>query len=283
MNFNMYPERGGAFALVRTMLSAWALAGLLVLSGCIIADIDDDDDGFGGTEFVARASFSFEVDVTNQKRIRVEAINGHVEISGRGDAASVRVSGERQVGSHSHADAERYLDDLQVEVEDLGDEIVIRTIQPRDQQGRNYVVDYTITLPVDLDVLAGLINGNVSVTNIDALVSVNTVNGNIRLRNITGSTSVILINGNIDSEVFLPLDGTIDLIITNGNITLEIPELTSAEFNARVTNGAISLSNLDLQDAESTNRSLAGTLGDGEGSIALQTVNGNIGVHGFER
>ena len=282
MHFNTYPKRVGAFPLVRTMLSAWALAGLLVLSGCIIADIDDDD-GFGRTDFVARASFSFEVDVTNQKRIRVEAINGNVEISGRGDAASVMVSGERQVGSHSHADAERHLDDLQVEVEDLGDEIVIRTIQPRDHQGRNYVVDYTITLPVDLDVLAGLINGNVSVTNIDALVSVNNVNGNIRLRNITGSTSVILTNGNIDGEVFLPLDGTIDLTTTNGNITLEIPNSTSAALTARVTNGAISLSNLDLQDAESTNRSLAGTLGDGEGSIELQTVNGNIGVHGFER
>ena len=131
--------------------------------------------------------------------------------------------------------------------------------------------------------LTGLINGNVSVANIDALVSVNNVTGNIRLRNITGSASVILTNGNIDGEVFLPSDGTIDLTTTNGNIALEIPNSTSAGFTARVTNGAISLSNLDLQDVESTNRSLAGTLGDGEGSIELQTINGNIGVHGFEK
>ena len=280
MKFDTYANRGGAFPLARTMLSAWALAGLLLLSGCIIADIDDDDD-FGRTDFVARADFSLEVDVTNEIRIRLEAINGNVEIIGQRDATSVKASGEQSVGSHSRADAERRLDNLFVEVEDLGDEIVIRTVQPRDTQGRNYTVNYTITLPVDLDVVTELINGNVTVDNIDASVSVINVNGNVHLRDVTGSATVLLTNGNIDSEVFLPIDGIVELTTTNGNITLEIPQSTSASLNARVTNGAISLSNLDLSDAESTNRSLTGMLGEGDGSIDLRTVNGNIGVSGF--
>ena len=280
MIFDTYPERGSAFSVIRTIFSIWALAGLLVLSGCIVADIDDDDD-FGRTDSRATAPFSFDVEVTNQTSIRLEAINGNVEISGRSDATSVTVSGERQVHSHRASDARRRLDDLQVEVEDLGDEIVIRTIQPRDTDGRNYVVNYTITLPVDLDVAAGLVNGNLSVAAIDGFTSINTINGNVTLRDIAGSASVVLTNGNIESEVFLSTDGVIELTTTNGNISLEIPQSTSAALQARVTNGAISLSNLDLSDAESTNRSLSGTLGEGEGAIDLQTVNGNIDVHGF--
>ncbi len=280
MKINTYHKNPSAFFPLRTILYAWALTGLLVLSGCIIADIDGDDD-FGRTDFVAHASFSFKVDITSQTRIRLEAINGNVKISGRADAASVTVSGERQVGSHSQSDAERHLDNLQVEVEDRGDEIVIRTIQPKNNQGRNYVVDYTITLPVDLEVAAGLVNGNLTVETIDNVVSVHTVNGNVDLREITGSASVELINGNIDSEVFLPLEGTIVLATTNGNIALGIPLSTSAALTARVTNGAINLSNLNLQNPDLTNLSLTGTLGDGDGSIELRTVNGNIGVNGF--
>ena len=138
-----------------------------------------------------------------------------------------------KVGAANIVVAERYLDDLQVEVEDRGDEIVIRTIQPDHNQGRNYVVEYTITLPVDLKVAAGLVNGNLTVETIDNVVSVHTVNGNVNLREITGNATVELINGNIDSEVFLPLDGTIDLATTNGNITLSIPHATSAALTAR--------------------------------------------------
>lgn len=278
MTINKYPKHHG-FSPARTLLYAWALAGLLALSGCIIADIDDDD--FGRNDFVAHASFSFKVDVTHQTRIRVEAVNGDVEIRGRADAASVSVSGERRVGARNRADAERHLDDLHVDVVDLGDEIVIRTIQPRRDEGRTYVVDYTITLPVGLDVVSELVNGNTTVEAIDGRVAVHTVNGNVLLRDLGGSASVELTNGNIDSEVFLPPDGTIDQTTTNGNIRLDIPQSTSASLTARVTNGSIDLENLDLHDPDRTNRSLTGMLGEGEGSIELRTVNGNIAVNGF--
>ena len=67
----------------------------------------------------------------------------------------------------------------------------------------------------------------------------------------------------------------------NGSIQLSIPQNTSAEFSATVTIGDISVSNLVLQNQESTPNSLRGTLGAGQGTISLSTVNGNIRVTGF--
>lgn len=276
------PGNAGVFSLFRNVMrSAWALFGLLFFTGCIIADLDGDGDIFGNNDVIARQPFAIDVGVTTQVRLRLEAVNGNVEIIGRAGAARVTVSGEKLVGSNSRTDAERRLDDLDVRVEERPDEIVIRTLQPQNTQGRTYTVDYKITLPADLAVAVGLINGNVTVERIDNNVLVDNANGNVRLRDIAGNASVLLINGNIDSEVFMPPGGAIELVTTNGNIVLDIPTPTNADFSARVTNGAITLDHLDLRDAARTNQSLTGTLGNGNGTIELRTVNGNISVNGF--
>ena len=94
--------------------------------------------------------------------------------------------------------------------------------------------------------------------------------------------AVDVINGSIESTVVLPTNETIDLFATNGSIELNIPISTSAEFSATVGIGQINVSNLNILDTISTNRSLTGTLGIGEGSIALSTANGNIDVIGFD-
>ena len=261
-------------------LALWALIGLFCFTGCIIADLDDDDD-FGNNDVVAREAFSIDVDVTTQFRLRFEGINGNVDILGRSDAAAVRVTGEKKVGSNTRQDAQRRLNDIEIVVNERLDEIVIGTLQPDNTQGRNYVVDYTITLPVDLAVAAILLNGNIIVAGIDNDVVVNAINGNVRLEAIVGNALVNLTNGNIDSEVVMPLTGSIEQATTNGNITLAIPTTTSADFSARVTNGNIALDNLDLSDAVRTNQSLIGKLGDGDGTIELRTVNGNISMRGF--
>ena len=260
--------------------SLWALAGLLLLSGCDITDADDFDDG-GNTDSWATAPFFFEVNISNQIRIGIVGVNGTVDIVGQDGATTVSIRGERRVGSDSVQDAKRHLDELEVQVTDLGDEVLVRTDQPRNTGGRDYVVDYTIALPSDLIVDVALVNGEITIDAIENTVRVDNVNGNVQLTNIVGNAHVTLVNGNIESDVVLPMNGEIDQSTTNGNIILSIPSATSADFSAAVTNGAISTSNLLLSNQVQTPRSLEGMLGSGEGDIALRTVNGAINVHGF--
>lgn len=81
----------------------------------------------------------------------------------------------------------------------------------------------------------------------------------------------------------LPLNESIDLSVTNGGLQLHIPTSTSAEFSASLDGtGEITVSNLNITDYLVLSQSHTGTLGNGEGSIVLSTVNGNIEVIGFD-
>lgn len=246
--------------------------------------------------------FFFEVPVDQHALLRIQSISGSIEITGSSTANSVTIEGERRVGSNSRADSEKYLDELEVEVTDLETEVFIETIQPRRAGGRNYVVDYRITVPDNLEVVANHVNGPVFIDTIDNQVNVNTVNGDVDLVDIFGSTRVnvingqiisqvtlpfggtielSIINGSIDSEITLLSDGTIDMTVLHGSINLDIPQNTSATFAAGVIDGVIGLLNLELQDQVRTPHTLTGTLGDGSGDIRLETDIGNITVTGF--
>jgi DUF4097 and DUF4098 domain-containing protein YvlB len=223
----------------------------------------NQNDNVSNTNFEAKDSFSYEIDVVGHSGLSLEAINGTIVFTEVTASNSVKISGEKRVESESTEDAEAHLKELSVDVQDLTNEILVKTLQPKHSGGRHYIVNYTISLPKNMD------------------VTVYSLNGRVTLNEIFGNVSVDLINGDIDGKVTLPLDGTIHMGITNGSIDLDIPQNTSAEFTASVTNGSISVSNLELRNRVEISKSLTGTLGDGRGTISLNTTNGNIMVTGF--
>lgn len=234
------------------------------------------------TNFKAEESFSFEVEVVNHTQFNLTGENGEITITGISGANSVMITGIKRVRSDSTQDAEEHLKELEVNVQNLANEVRVETIQPQDTGGRRYEVDYTITLPSFLKIQLANVNGSVTLNSIENDVTVNNVNGSVTLMKIVGSALVNLTNGIIESEVTLPLNGTIDLNTVNGNINLTIPVNTSAEFSAAVTIGNISISNLVLQNEVNTSTSLSGTLGSGQGTITLETEQvGDISVSGF--
>ena len=215
------------------------------------------------TSFSAREAFSFSRNVGNHSGLRLDAINGSIAIVEVNGLDSVRISGEKIVESENAADAATHLKELGVVVQDSTGEVLVKTTQPSQSGGRNYVVNYTIILPKSM------------------VVNVSGVNGLVSLDEIVGSVSVDLVNGEIISKLTLPVDGTIDMSIANGNIVLDIPRSTSAQFEATVVNGSIIVSSLDLQNKVETLRSLRGTLGAGQGTISLSTINGGVTMKGF--
>ncbi len=233
------------------------------------------------TDFEAEEAFSREVEVGNQTQFNLTGKNGEITITGISGANSVRITGIKRVRSNSTQDAGERLQELEVNVQSLANEVRVETIQPQITGGRRYEVDYTITLPSFLKIQLANVNGSVTLDSIENDVTVNNTTGSVTLMDIVGSALVNLANGTIDSEVTLPLNGTIDLNIANGNINLAIPVNTSAEFSAAVTIGSISVSHLALQNEVSTPTSRRGTLGSGQGAIALKAGNGNISVSGL--
>jgi hypothetical protein len=178
-------------------------------------------------------------------------------------------------------DAEEHLQELEVNMLDSGSEIYFKTIQPDESHDRDYVVNYDIKIPDYIEIIVVDLNGIVQVDSVHQNVSVENANGQIILNGISGSVLGTIINGYIESTVILPTDGSLILSAINGGIGLNIPQITSATFSASVTLGSISISNLDLQNEVKTNNTLTGTLNNGQGSISLSTINGNIAVIGI--
>ncbi len=214
-------------------------------------------------KFSAQKEFSYAIDLADQSELLLNGINGTITITEDSTMNTVKITGERIVKSTTQEDANTRLNELKVEIEELTGEIRVSTIQPDRSEGRNYIINYDITLPKNID------------------VNIQNVNGSVSLREIHTNTTVHLANGNIDANVILPLDGFIDLKVINGSIDLEIPENTSAELSAIFVNGYVDVSRIDLNAKVEKLNSLVATCGNGDGTISLATTNGGIKVRGY--
>jgi hypothetical protein len=261
-----------------------------ILLSCSSGDVGSPDFNFstGGftisdPDFTAKKTFQENFPVENHIRVNVEAINGEVMVTGQSDADHVTVTAHLYVSSDTREDAELHLDDLDILVTDGTNEILIQTVQPEYINGRKYLVEYDIIVPDSFEVVTSQTNGTIAILDIQNSVEVSNKNGDVLLSGIVGGIIADVENGGIEGTVVLPFNETIDLSVKNGGLELSIPTSTSAEFSASVDGvGEIIVSDLDIIDPVRTSKSLSGTLGNGEGSIALRTVNGNIEVIGFD-
>jgi len=251
---------------------------ILALTSCYVVDpIDHVSD----TNFSAKAPFSFDIPVNNQKYIEIESINGQITISGEAGLSSVKIWGERIVQSDSYDDAEEHLENIEVLVSDGHDKIAVKTEQPSITHGRNYQVIYNIIIPDNWAVVVENVNGQIEIDSLNADIAIGLVNGDVVLTNIRGNITTGVTNGTIYGTITLPLNGVCSMCSVNGQIQLNIPKTTSAALTAKVTNGTVSVTNLALNNMVSSRNSVSGIIGSGQGTISVESVNGTISVSGF--
>ncbi|MHC4322536.1 MAG: DUF4097 family beta strand repeat-containing protein [Planctomycetota bacterium] len=280
--------------------SLFLLLSILVavsFQSCIINS--NDDDNVNNNQFEAKEAFYYEVPDIGFNTLQVNAINGNIEVVAVAQLDTIIVQGDRIVKSESIADAEDHLPLLQVIIDQSSQTLKIRTEQPSPANGRNYQIDYEIQIPADwvqdlvqtngniissggqASIKIQSTNGNIIVNNCEADVETVLINGNITITNVTGSVFATLTNGNIISQIVLPVGGECEHKTTNGNIQFSIPTSTSAQFSATTANGSVNISNLNLQNSQISQKSVTGTLGTGQGRIALESVNGIITATGY--
>jgi len=281
------------------------VASILLFSGIFVLMFSCDDststngDHAGNQNYTASENFSYMYGVASKTTIRLESITGSVEVTGRAGIDSISMSGERRVKSDSQADAEEHLVYLEIVIIESNDEIIIRTEQPDDAQGRGYEVDYFIDIPSNWEVVIDHITGNVSVEDIDAAIDIDTITGNMACTDCTGNIRADLTTGNmtfsdiranidgdlttgnIDCAMILPEGGECNLELVTGSMYLSIPQTTSAMLTADVTTGSIVITNLELNNADVSDTHVTGMLGDGNGTINLDLVTGNIYIQGY--
>lgn len=226
------------------------LLTLLICSGCSDTIVNpgvniNGPDLLNYSKVKAYKSFSYSVDLTSQTFLIVEGINGTINVESVSGTDQILISGEKIVSADNYEDANSHLKDITIEMNEFANELFVKTVQPDYSDGKSYSVNYSIRIPSDLSV---------------------------RVNNL---------NGIIHGRISVPLNGTVDMDLQNGSIELEIPQNTSADFSANLANGKISVQNLTFNDKVATSKSLKGILSDGQGTITLKTVNGQINVLGI--
>jgi hypothetical protein len=173
----LYPHRARDLIVSGTVLVAHAL----------VACNGDSIDLTGPCcDAEAAANFNFQLDATNRVQFRLIGVNGRMLVTGASAGEQFIVRGERRVESSSQADAEARLNDLQVEITESANEIVIRTVQPTNTGGRNFIVDYELLVPDRLVANITNVNGEITVDDFDSGAFVTNVNGLVIVRDIEG-------------------------------------------------------------------------------------------------
>lgn len=280
-----------------------AIMAILLMCPVMLTDCKDENGvarpGPRDTSFSAEAEFSFEIDSSNYTSFDIRGPAGTVDITGVQGENRIEVSGVRRVESDSVEDAEQHLADLQVEQSKTGTDILVEAEKPQDADGRNYIVNYTVTMPKTLT--AKIINGAGEVTVDGMQAAVTIVNGagdvivqalqgaltitngagSVSVDDVLGSVSIGQGTGPVEASVTLPPNGDIEINTGNGNVDLMIPQSTSANLTAIVGMGSINVSDIALMNPVQEANSLSGNFGKGGGLIYLSTAVGNITITGI--
>ena len=288
------PWRG---AVPRRISAGPTLAALalffLSLTGC-----GDDATEPGGEEASATRHLFKEEGLTGVRGLRVESVNGAIEIS-TGAVERISIEVFLEVRAQTDRLARDVAGSVRIESERVGSVLGLRAEYPEPPPGVVVEADWSVRVPFGLAVELAVANGAVSVHGkVGALVA-EVQNGAVVLRGSAGPVEISTVNGAFDVDLeqllgsgtftsinglhhigFASGDGSIEASATNGEIYLGLPSSYSGVLDAMTGNGEVSCT-LPLEDVEiSTLTHLRGALGDGgSATVDLRTVNGNVAVN----
>lgn len=207
-------------------------------------------------------------------------LNGDVKVVGW-DKAEVSIEAEKS--ARDEADLKK----IEIIVEATADRVSIKTKHhKRDDESwwrrhsnTSGAVRYTIRVPAQLARLqVEAMNSNISTEAVRADVKLETMNGRISAAGLTGDAELDTMNGRITASFDrLAAGQKVSVDTMNGQCEVLVPADASARVAASSMNGRVS-SELPMTVEKSSRRSLHGSLGKGEGSLSLDSMNGSLSI-----
>ena len=124
------------------------------------------------------------------------------------------------------------------------------------------------------------VNGSATVNDFSNFVKVSAVNGTVRAGNLRGNADLSTVNGEVVADFDRLATGSkIALETVNGRVNLTIPSDSNATLSAESLNGAITNDfGLENRKGKYVGNSMHGRLGNGDVTIKLESVNGQLAV-----
>jgi hypothetical protein len=253
--------------------SAFAAAWLVLLGGCgLQLSLNAEAHDQWKKSYTLAQGGSFEIHNTN----------GRMEIR-TGDTDAVDVVADRSVRAGTDEGAKDALRRMEISETVSPDHIVLDSTGGGGmsmQININKKVDFVVTLPRWAAVKLVATNGDIQVTDLTGMLTVETTNGRVKATGLGNGAKVDTTNGAITLDFTKIADAGITCETTNGAIQITIPANSKASVSARVSNGTIVTKNLDLAATEQSRRRLDASIGGGGPAIRLTTTNGLIELKG---
>ncbi len=269
--------------------SVIALAGAAVLSSFAVTQAAPANPG---QEQVSR-DFQKTLPLGPGASFQIENKFGEVRIHGE-SGREVKISATIRVQARSREEAETYAQKVQIDVQQVGDGVRVRTIYPDDEQkwfhiGKNtsYSVNYDIAVPSDAQLVVKNSFGNVTINGVRGKSDIDNSHGSLTVRELgparlnnsfgsielAGTSGDTFINDNNGSVQASDVKGALDLRNRFGSITVR-----QVQGAATITggNGTVTLN-------EAGSATITTSFGSAEvrnirGDLVLHDNNGNVDI-----
>jgi len=235
-----------------------------------------------------RTDFHWEKALPAGNQVSISNINGDitvlpsttgkVEVVGvkRGTGNLDRIRADVQQSSRGIAvcvlrDDDSYCDDRGTHTNNRGD---------RSNHDWNDVrMDLEISVPMNLQVSANAVSGNISMTGATGDVTASTVSGDVKLDRLRASSvNAGSVSGNVEVSI-QEFTGRGDLSFhsVSGDITLDLPRQLDADLSMSTVSGGINSDfAMTLGDSRMDRRSVRATIGKGGRRLDFSTVSGSV-------
>ena len=224
--------------------------------------------------------FEKKYDLASVRKVRVQNVNGAIQIESGGD--QLQVVAVKKVKSASDADL---LKETEIRVTKSGNTIEVETILPKRGRffqwsffGRTGSADvaYQITLPASLALEAETVNGRLTAANRSGDLVLSTVNGGVRVDGQDGPLKVNTVNGSVEVSFAGPMRQA-SLETVNGSVTVTCARESSIRCTLQTTNGRIQSQFPEVTvEGKWGPKEARGAINGGRESLAVETVNGDV-------
>lgn len=268
------------------------LCSLIVVTGCCFQI------GCGLPPEKYERKVELSADMNPGGRFETKTVNGAITVGGV-NAGKCEIVATIVARAETVEEAKEKAEAIEIKLEASGDKLRTVIEKPDNIKRKHFSVAYDVKVPVETSLEIGTVNGRIKITNIAGNINASAVNGNLLAESISGDARVSTVNGRIScSKISSPKlqaktvngrvrvsylnnaanVGYIDIATTNGSIELHTPAEFSAKVRARTVNGKISSDIPVTVKGTISRKGLKGTIGSGEGTLNLNTVNGSIKI-----
>jgi len=234
-------------------------------------------------EDATQERFEKKYDLSGIRKVRVQNVNGSIQIETGGD--QLHVVAVKKVKSASDSDL---LKETEIRVTKSGSVIEVETMLPKRVRffqwslfGRASSADvaYQITLPAALALEAETVNGRLAAANRAGDLVLSTVNGGVHVEGQDGPLKVNTVNGSVEVSFAGPMRQA-SLETVNGSVTITCARESSIRCALQTTNGRIQSQFPEVTvEGKWGPKEARGAINGGRESLAVETVNGDVRLY----